>query len=119
MQTERKYAFIITAILTLFSVSCFAQEGALNDFTTPPDSAKPGVYWFFMDSNLTKSGMKADLSAMKNAGLGRAVVMEADLGGPKGNVHYMTPEWLDCWKFATEEAQKLGVGLVRSGRPLD
>ncbi|MBQ4204855.1 MAG: hypothetical protein II655_14260 [Thermoguttaceae bacterium] len=117
MQTERKYAFIITAILTLFSVSCFAQEGALNDFTTPPDSAKPGVYWFFMDSNLTKSGMKADLSAMKNAGLGRAVVMEADLGGPKGNVHYMTPEWLDCWKFATEEAQKLGVELTMSVGP--
>ncbi len=28
-----------------------------KDFATPPDSARPWVYWFFMDGNLTREGI--------------------------------------------------------------
>ncbi len=105
--------------LTLTPTSClFGQNAdAARDFQNPPDSAKPGVYWFFMDGNISKSGMKADLQAMKNAGLARAIIMEADLGGPKGNVRYSSPEWFDCWRDATREAKRLGIELTTSVGP--
>lgn len=105
--------------LALTSTSClFGQTtGATQDFQNPPDAAKPGVYWFFMDGNISKSGMKADLQAMKDAGLARAIIMEADLGGPKGNVLYSSPEWFDCWHDATEEAKRLGIELTTSVGP--
>lgn len=32
-----------------------------SGFLNPPDSARPGVYWYFMDGNLSKKGMKKDL----------------------------------------------------------
>ena len=87
------------------------------DFVSPPDSARPGVYWFFLDANLSKEGMKADLEAMKRAGIGRAIAMEANQGGPKGSVAYMTPEWLDCWRFAGAEAKRLGIDLTLASGP--
>ncbi len=106
-------AFVLFALLPFESRG----DDLLDAFVNPSDAAKPGVYWFFMDSNLDKEGMKTDLEAMRSAGLGRAIVMEADLGGPKGNVRYMTPEWLDCWAFATQEASKRGIELTTSVGP--
>ena len=36
----------------------------------PPDSARPGAYWFFMDGNLDRDEMIRDLDSMKEAGFG-------------------------------------------------
>ena len=113
---------ILTSTIALrfvfLAASSFGQYAdAAREFQEPPQSAKPGVYWFFMDSNLSQYGMKADLEAMQRAGLGRAIVMEADLGGPKGDVHYMTPEWLNLWSYATKEAQERGIELTTSVGP--
>ncbi|MBQ7814942.1 MAG: hypothetical protein IJ387_10680, partial [Thermoguttaceae bacterium] len=94
-----------------------ANRSLVCDFMSPPDSARPGVYWFFLDANLSKEGMKADLEAMKRAGIGRAIAMEANQGGPKGSVAYMTPEWLDCWRFAGAEAKRLGIDLTLASGP--
>jgi hypothetical protein len=40
-----------------------------NRFVDPPDTARPGVYWYFLDGNLNGKEMTADLEAMKAAGL--------------------------------------------------
>lgn len=108
------------ALSAFFSLAtgAFGQtRSALDDFLAPPDSAKPGVYWFFMDGNLSKSGMFADLEALKTAGMNRAIIMEADLGGPKGDVPYMSAKWIDCWRDATQKARELGVELTSSVGP--
>ena len=107
------------ALVSSFSIAVVADDGAsLRDaFTNPPESAKPGVYWFFLDGNLSKEGMRADLDALKNAGLGRAIMMEADQGGPRGKVEYMTPEWLDCWRDAARRAEELDIDLTTSVGP--
>ena len=55
-------------------------------FLTPPDSARPWVYWFFMDGNLSREGMTADLEAMQRAGIGGVIIMEVDVGIPRGPV---------------------------------
>ena len=36
-----------------------------RQFTTPPARARPWVYWYFMDGNVTKEGLHNDLEAMK------------------------------------------------------
>ena len=44
-----------TALAALFSTACLALAGTalLEDaFRDPPDSARPGVYWYFLDGNL-------------------------------------------------------------------
>jgi alpha-L-rhamnosidase len=53
-----------------------------NSFLAPPDSARPGVYWYFMDGNQTREGMVADLEAMHAAGLRKALFLEVNIGAP-------------------------------------
>ena len=55
-------------------------------FQNPPDSARPGVYWYFMDGNLNREEMTADLEAMKEAGIGNLVFLEVNVGVPRGPV---------------------------------
>ena len=35
-----------------------------QQFASPPDAARPWVYWYFMDGNMTREGLTADLEAM-------------------------------------------------------
>ena len=36
-----------------------------SHFSTPPDSARPWVFWFWLDGNISREGITADLEAMK------------------------------------------------------
>ena len=54
------------------SLATLARAGDIeSEFLAPPDSARPWVYWFFMDGNLSREGITADLEAMKRVGPGR------------------------------------------------
>ena len=110
-------ALALFALTLAFDLVACAEDEALRAFLNPPQTAKPGVYWFFLDANLSKDGMKKDLDAMSRAGIARAIMMEADLGGPKGNVNYLSEEWLEDWEFATSYANSLGVDLSMSVGP--
>ncbi|GAG77469.1 unnamed protein product, partial [marine sediment metagenome] len=41
-----------------------------EQFVSPPNSAKPRVWWHWMNGNITKEGIKADLHWMKRVGIG-------------------------------------------------
>jgi hypothetical protein len=79
------------------------------EFITPPDSAKPWVYWFWLNSNITREGITADLEAMKSAGIGGVLIMEVDQGAPVGPVAFASPQWLDLFKHVAAEADRLGI----------
>ena len=89
-----------------------ATTSILDDFLSPPQEAKPGAYWFFMNGNMSKEGMSADLAAMTQAGLARAIPLEVTLGAVPAGVKYLSDEWLDCWRFAAAEAEKRGIDLT-------
>ena len=82
-------------------------------FRTPPDSAKPWAYWWWLDSNVSKVGITADLEAMKQQGIAGALVFDAGVGGPNApdGPPFMSPEWRDHLKFTLEEAQRLGIEI--------
>ena len=95
-----------------------AMAGSLDeDFTNPPATAKPWVYWYFMDGNLSREGMTADLEAMKKAGIGGAIFLEVNIGVPRGNVDFMSPPWQDLFAQAVHEADRLGVQIALGSGP--
>ncbi len=51
-------------------------------FQTPPDSARPWVYWFWLNGNITREGITADLESMRRVGIGGVLIMEVDQGRP-------------------------------------
>ena len=80
-------------------------------FKQPPDSAKPHTWWHWMNGNISKEGITADLEAMKKVGLGGAQIFNVDCGIPNGPVPFMSPEWRAMVKHAIQEADRLGLEL--------
>ncbi len=81
-------------------------------FVNPPDSTRPGVYWYFMDGNMSEEGMTKDLESMKSAGIGKVVFLEVNIGVPRGKVDFLSEEWLQRFKHAEQEARRLGIEIT-------
>ena len=96
-------------------------KGKLNilrqGFVTPPDSTRPGVYWYFMDGNISRKGMTEDLEAMKKAGIGSVIFLEVNVGIPRGPVTFLSEEWQDLFTHAVREAERLGISLTLGSGP--
>ncbi len=88
-----------------------------NGFRHPPDSARPGVYWYFMDGNLNKKEMVKDLESMKEVGLGNLVFLEVNVGVPRGPVDFMSDQWQDLFANAVHEAERLGIDITLGAGP--
>src|SRR5512138_1786492 len=67
-------------------------------FVHPPKSARPWVYWFWLNGNITSNGITADLEAMQRVGIGGVLIMEVDQGAPKGPAGFGSAEWRDLFK---------------------
>src|SRR5512133_1148567 len=87
------------------------------DFASPPAAARPWVYWFWMDGNLSREGITADLEAMQRAGIGGMIIMEVDVGIPRGPVKFMSPKWRNLFKHAVTEAERLGLQITLNAGP--
>lgn len=87
------------------------------DFFVPRDDARPWVYWYFMDGNLTREGMEADLVAMKQAGIGGAIFLEVGIGIKPGPVEFMSEPWQELLGHAFETADRLGLQIALAAGP--
>ncbi|MDQ7949622.1 MAG: glycosyl hydrolase, partial [Pedobacter sp.] len=81
----------------------------------PTDSAKPWVFWYWMQGGISKSGITADLQAMHESGIGGAYLMTikgaSDKAPYQPAINQLTPQWWEMIKFATEEAKRLNIRL--------
>jgi hypothetical protein len=88
-------------------------------FAHPPESAKPGVLWMWMGSNISREGITKDLEALKAEGFNRTTMFSlADITTPwAGKIDKSpTPEiisWTEPWwklvRYAAEESKRLGM----------
>src|SRR5436305_9318648 len=62
--------FVTIAVCLLAPVAALCQEDPLQrDFLNPPASARPRVWWHWMNGNITKEGIRQDLEWMKRVGI--------------------------------------------------
>ncbi|MGV3599783.1 MAG: glycosyl hydrolase [Dyadobacter fermentans] len=110
-------------VLIAWAVPALAwgQSPALQQgFQTPPDAAKPRVWWHWMNGNITKEGITKDLEWMKRVGIGGFQNFDASLFTPNvtpKKLVFMTPDWKDAFKHTTDLAQKLGLEMAIAGSP--
>ncbi|MFD2934699.1 glycosyl hydrolase [Spirosoma flavum] len=111
----------ITFLALMLPAFAFAQPSALNkSFQAPPNSAKPRVWWHWMNGNITKDGITKDLEWMKRVGIGGFQNFDASLFTPTvtpKKLVFMTPEWKDAFKHTTDLAQKLQLEMAIAGSP--
>lgn len=93
-------------------------------FKTPPPEARLRCYWWWLNSMVTKESITHDLQQMKIKGYGGASIIDAGSSNylvahktPAGPL-FMSPAWMELYKHAVKEAQRLGLELsvnVQSG----
>jgi hypothetical protein len=91
-----------------------------SGFQNPPESAKPRVWWHWMNGNISKDGIKLDEEWMHRVGIGGFQNFDAQLGTPqvvKQRLAYMTPEWKDAFKYAIVLGDQLGMEMAIAGSP--
>jgi len=82
-----------------------------DGFAQPPLEARPWTLWQWMNGNISKEGITADLEAFQKAGLGGAQSFHLDYGLPQGPVAFMSPEWFELYLHAAREAARLGIEI--------
>jgi (4-O-methyl)-D-glucuronate---lignin esterase len=110
--------FLVWALLASLQGFSLAQDSAraLEDgFRNPPDSAKPRVWWHWLNGNVTKEGITADLEWMKRVNIAGMQMFDGNLNTPvfvDKKLVWMTPEWKDAFRHAGAEADRLGLEMA-------
>jgi hypothetical protein len=113
---------LLLTILILSVQYSFAQNpGDYNStknieagFKTPPDSAKPRVYWYWLSDNISEEGVVRDLEAMSKVGIGGAYIGNIGLDTNEtiyGKVKFLSDEWWKITRKAVSTASRLGIDL--------
>ena len=105
--------------MALLPVAVDAQN-LREGFLTPPQEARPRVWWHWMDGNITREGIKKDIEWMNRAGIGGFHCFEAALGTEPivpERVVYMSPQWKDCFQYAMHLADSLGMETAIASCP--
>jgi hypothetical protein len=116
------------AAATLVSLACLpaglhGQQGddsLAAGFASPPDSAKPRVWWHWMNGNITKEGIRLDLEWMNRVGIGGFHNFDASLDTPQvveKRLAYMRPDWKEAFLYATKLADQMGMEEAIASSP--
>ncbi|HSZ16396.1 MAG TPA: glycosyl hydrolase [Terracidiphilus sp.] len=114
-------AFVLASVLGTSALLAQSEGDSLKSgFENPPASARPRVWWHWMNGNITEEGIKLDLEWMHRVGIAGFQNFDAALSTPQVVDHrlaYMTPEWKDAFKYATNLADQLGMEEAIAGSP--
>src|SRR5688500_13311839 len=110
---------LIICFLNLSILPSFAQEKITSrfdlekQFRSPSASASPWVFWYWMHGAVSKEGIKADIHAMKDAGIGGAYLMpikdtlSSSFFQPA--VRQLSPDWWMMVRHAMNESKRIGI----------
>jgi hypothetical protein len=91
-----------------------------REFVSPPDSAKPRVWWHWMNGNVTKEGVQLDLQWMHHIGIGGVQNFDASYFAPKiveQRLVFMTAPWREVLRYAVTLADQLGLEFAIASSP--
>ena len=78
-------------------------------FAAPPPAARPLVWWHWVNGNVSKRGIEADLADMKRVGIAGVQMFDVSIYLPAGPVRYGTDRWHEHVQHAIATADKLGL----------
>ena len=102
---------------TVLSQQTDKSELLKESFQNPPQTSFPGVYWYFMDGNLSMDEMTKDLESMKESGINHVIFLEVGIGVPRGPIDFMSEEWQNHFVHAVRETERLGMKILMGAGP--
>lgn len=120
MKTRLGFVLALSTAVVAVPVLGEGAPALEQQFRDPPASARPRVWWHWMNGNVTQDGVAKDLAWMKRVGIGGAQAFDANYQTPQiveKRLIYMTPEWKAAFRFAAAEAERLGLELAMASSP--
>lgn len=108
---------LLIALYTSISANkCLAvpSESLIKTFISPPDAAKPRVYWWWLFNRVDKAGITRDFEEFKAKGIsGVNLICTGGYAGktPLLGVKYQSPEWWELFRYTVKEAKRLHIEL--------
>ncbi len=115
----RTLRFAALLACTAIGPPALADELA-DGFRNPPQSARPRVWWHWMNGNVTKEGIDKDLDWMARMGIGGVQNFDANLMTPQivlQRLTYMTDGWKDAFRHAVQTADAKGLEFAIAASP--
>jgi hypothetical protein len=116
MRTINTFAILGSLLVALKTLAADPLE---QNFQHPPANARPWVYWFWNNANVTSNGITADLEAMRRVGIGGVLIMDVvvPFAPPRGSAEFMNAEWQNLFQFSVQEAARLGLEINMANGP--
>ena len=107
-------------LLLAILASCSRGPSLADGFMNPPDEFKPWCYWWWLNGNVDKETVTADLESMKELGFGGFLIVDSrgywdddeHVRIPEAAMEFMSEEWFDMVAFSIKEAQRLGLEVA-------
>ncbi|WP_298400201.1 glycosyl hydrolase [Sphingobium sp.] len=115
----RTLHFVMLLACTAMATPALADDLA-DGFRNPPQSARPRVWWHWMNGNVTKDGIDKDLDWMARMGIGGVQNFDANLQTPQivpQRLIYMTDGWKDAFRHAVQTADAKGLEFAIAASP--
>lgn len=106
--------YLGSALLTLQG------QNLRQNFITPPQEARPRVWWHWMNGNITTDGLRKDLLWMDRVGIGGVHNFDANLSTPQvvnKRLDYMSDEWKKAYTMAVGLADSLQMEFTIASAP--
>jgi len=118
---SRSLSMTLVAGCTLVAAAFTASaDPLLDNFRDPPASARPLVWWHWMNGNITQEGVDLDLDWMKRVGIAGFQNFDATFMTPQvvdKRLAYMTPEWQAVFRHSAERAEQIGLEMGIASSP--
>ena len=117
-----KIRYFVTALLaaSMLDVPVVAADALLDGFQTPPQSARPRVWWHWMGGNITAEGAALDLEWMQRVGIGGVHAFSGSILDPKvvpEPAPFMSPKWQEVFRQSLQMTRAAGMELTIAGSP--
>jgi len=116
-----RFLRLLSTVGVCLAVPAFAADALLDGFVTPPQSARPQVWWHWMGGNVTLEGARLDLEWMKRVGVGG---VHTFAGGGLFEPHvvdppvpFMSDTWKAIFRDTTAMARAAGMDVTIAGSP--
>ena len=105
---------LLLTILLFFPLLAGSQEpikksSIETDFVQPPVDYWPHTYWFWQGNPLSKEEITRELEQMRSHGIRGVKQMSMDPVYEKGNIPYLSDEFMEMLAHVVKEAKRLGM----------
>ena len=111
--------FSITILIlgVLYWTSCI-NSSIQTEFNNLPENTKPGIYWYWLNENVSKQGITKDLESLYDKGIGEVFIGSIYWGEEnQGSVKTLSDEWIECMRHAIREGSRIGINVSLFNSP--